>query len=57
MNIVALRVLLIGGAKFFLKELKLSCMMKQLNEYFGTMDGESKKHSPHCSFLQCRECL
>ena len=57
MNFVALRVLQIEGAKFFLKELKLSCMMKRLNEYFGTMDGESKKHSPHCSFLQCRECL
>jgi len=57
MNIVALRVLLIEGAKFFKKEIKLSCMMKQLNEYFGIMARESKKHSPHCSFLQCRECL
>jgi len=47
MNIVALRVLLIEGAKFFKKEIKLSCMMKQLNEYFGIMARESKKHSPH----------
>ena len=31
-------------------------MMKQLNEYFGIIDEEYKKQSPHCSILQCTEC-